>query len=199
MYASNRMMVVMLSLFLCGIAHAESNWSIRVGAHFVEPDSDNGGLVDVKSGVSPTFDITYRINPNWHLEILAAVPFNHDIALVGGTKVAATDQLPPTVSLQYHFLPDATFRPFVGLGANATIFFNEETTGALSGTVLNLDPSFGLAASLGADMQIGKNWFASAVVRHIEIETDATLDGVDIGSVTIDPIVYGLNLGWRFD
>ena len=84
--------ISLLSALFCGAALAESNWSLRVGAHTVEPDSDNGGLVQVDSGTSLTFDITYRINPNWRVEILAAAPFNHEISLVGATKVAETDQ-----------------------------------------------------------------------------------------------------------
>lgn len=183
---------------LCGIAQAESNWSLRVGAHSVDPDSDNGAVVTVDAGTSLTFDVTYRFNPNWRLEILAAAPFTHDINLIGGSKVAETDQLPPTVSLQYFFLPEQAFSPFVGIGANATIFFNEETSGALAGTDLELDASFGLAASLGADIQLSDNWFATAVVRYMDIESDATLDGASIGTVRIDPIAFGLSLGWRF-
>ena len=189
----------LLTTLLCGVASAESNWSLRVGVHMVEPDSDNGGLVQVDSATSLTFDITYRINPNWRVEILAAAPFNHDINLVGAAKVAEADHLPPTVSVQYFFLPENSFSPFIGLGANATIFFNEETSGALAGTTLELDTSIGVAASLGADIRLSKNMFATGVVRFIDIETDASLDGVDIGTVAIDPVVFGLSLGWQFD
>ena len=46
---------------------------------------------------------------------------------------------------------------------------------------------------------LGKNMFATGIVRFIDIETDASLDGVDIGTVVIDPVVFGLSVGWRFD
>ncbi|XLM23340.1 OmpW family protein, partial [Chromobacterium piscinae] len=32
--------------------------------------------------------------------------------------------LPPTLTLQYHFMPEATFRPYVGAGINYTRFYS---------------------------------------------------------------------------
>jgi len=37
-------------------------------------------------------------------------------------------------------------RPYVGAGLNYTAFYDEETRGALSGSQLTLNESFGLAA-----------------------------------------------------
>ncbi len=87
---------------------------------------------------------------------------------------------------------------YVGAGINWTIFFDESTTGALEGANLELDDSVGLALQVGADYDIGENWFINADVRYIDIETDATLDGAALETVKIDPWVIGLNLGWRF-
>ena len=57
---------------------------------------------------------------NWAVELLAAYPFEHDIYLVDGPEVGSTKHLPPTVSLQYHFMPDSTFQPYLGAGVNYT-------------------------------------------------------------------------------
>ncbi len=112
--------------------------------------------------------------------------------------IGDTKQLPPTISVQYHFLPDSNFRPYVGLGLNYTFFFDESTEGALSGSDLKLDDSWGLAAQVGMDFDVAPNWFLNVDVRYIDIESKAKLDGVSIGTVEIDPWVVGFNVGTRF-
>jgi outer membrane protein len=145
-----------------------------------------------------TFNLTYLFTENWGLEVLAALPFSHDINLNAGGRVAETKHLPPTVSVQYHFLPNAKFRPYIGVGLNYTNFFDEKTTGALAGTALSLDNSFGAAAQLGADIAINDDWFFDVDVRWMDIDSDARLGGASIGSVAIDPIAFGVSFGRKF-
>jgi outer membrane protein len=45
---------------------------------------------------------------------------------------------------------------------------------------------------------MNEKWLFSLNTRYIDIETDATLDGADLGTVEIDPWVYGLHLGFKF-
>ena len=190
-----------LALLLAGGAGAAnaSDWIVRVGGHYVDPKSDNHEVVSVDSGQSLTFNATYMLAPHWGVELLAAWPFSHDITLnADGSKVAETKHLPPTLSLQYHFLPDGKIRPYVGAGLNATIFFDEKTSGALAGTDLSLDDSFGAAAQLGVDFALSGDWLLNVDARWIDIDTDARLDGTGIGSVAIDPYAFGISVGRRF-
>lgn len=114
-------------------------------------------------------------------------------------EVAETKHLPPVVSVQYYFTPKASVRPYVGLGVNYTYFFDEKTKGALEGTTIDLDDSFGPAAQIGVDVDVGKNWFVSADVRYIGIETTATLGGgLGTVDVEINPLVYSVAVGTRF-
>lgn len=183
-------------------AYEKGDMLLRVGAGMVDPTSDNSDIVDVDDGVSLIFNGTYFLSPNLGLELLAAAPFSHDIELkADGSKVGEAKHLPPTLSLQYHFNTDAAFRPYVGAGLNYTLFFDEDTTGALSGTDLDLDASFGLAAQLGADFDISDTMFLNFDIRWMDIDTDATVsDGVTSLEidVEIDPMVYSIALGWRF-
>lgn len=187
-----------ISVSTQALAFEEGDWLVRFGASTVAPKSDNSPIVEVDDGTSLTFNFTYFMTANWGLEVLAAWPFEHDIDLIGGGKVADTEHLPPTVSMNYHFMPDAGFQPYLGVGLNYTTFFSTDTTGALEGTNLSLDDSWGLAYQLGADIPINDKWIFNLNVRYIDIETDATLDGVDIGTVEIDPWVYGLHVGFKF-
>lgn len=171
------------------VAHAQDagDWIWRMGIHNVRPKSDNHGIVNVDAGSSLTFNGTYLFAAHWGVELLAALPFEHDINLNGGGAVAETKHLPPTLSLQYHFNPSGSWRPYMGAGLNYTLFFDKKTTGALSGTDLELDPSCGPAAQFGLDVQVGRDWFANVDARWFDIDTDAKLNGSSLGRVEIDP------------
>lgn len=191
-----------LALAACGMASTGAlagDWLFRVGAHDVMPKSNNSPIANVDDGVSLTFSATWFATENWAVEVLGGLPFKHDINLnADGSRVASTKHLPPTVTLQYHFMPTARFRPYVGAGLNYTIFFDEETTGALAGSKLSLDDSFGLAAEIGADFALNDDWSVNVNLRWFDIDTDAKLNGSDIGTVEIDPYAVGLMVTRKF-
>jgi len=186
------------------LVHAQDpSWIVKVGVHSVDPKSDNGTLAggalksDVGSDVKPTITAEYMFTPAWGIEVLASLPWQHEVKL-NGVKAATTKQLPPTVSVQYHFNADSKVSPFVGLGLNYTTFFSERTTGALAGTRLSLDDSFGLAAHAGLDFRIDEHWLVALDARWIRIGTDARVNGAKVGTVRIDPFAYGFAVGYRF-
>lgn len=179
-------------------AHESGDWIVRGGFHTIDPKSDNHAVVEVDGDTMFTFSAIYMVSPHWGVELLAALPFEHDIALVDGPTVASTKHLPPTLSAIYHFTPDRALQPYVGLGLNVTLFFDEDTRGALAGSDLELDTSVGAAAVAGVDVDLGSNWFLNADLRYMDIETDARLDGADLGTVEIDPWAFGLSLAYRF-
>lgn len=181
------------------IAQEAGDWEVRTGPYVVAPKSGNHPVVNVDDGVALGLAFSWFWTDNVAIEILAATPFSHDINLnADGTQVGETRHLPPTVSVQYWFPTNSAFKPYVGAGINYTLFFDEETRGALEGVDLSLDGSFGLAAQLGADFELNDKWTIGANVRWIDIDTEAELDGTSIGDVEIDPIVYGVTLGYRF-
>lgn len=183
-------------------AYEAGDWLVRAGIWGVYPKSDNLSLgpnadINVDDGYSLGFNITYMATPNIGIELLLALPFNHDISL-GGTSIGSTDQLPPTLFLQYYFMPTGTIHPYVGIGLNYTFFFNEETSGPLTGTSLSLDSSWGVAGQAGIDIDVAPGWFVNAEVDYIDIDSKASVNGVGLGTVSIDPWVVGLNIGTRF-
>ncbi|KAF0570154.1 Outer membrane protein W precursor [Psychrobacter nivimaris] len=181
-------------------------WSVAAGAHYVDPKSDNGtvstGLgnfeVDVDGDVRPTISGEYFIANNVGVELLAAIPFHHDITLKAGdtTIDAKTQHLPPTLSVQYHFdgydLP-MNVKPFVGVGVNYTTFFEEKVYIPLAGDYdLELDDSVGVAGHVGLDIPFAPTEYFRIDARYMDIKTDASLNGTDIGEVDISPWVYGV-------
>ncbi|WP_285447696.1 OmpW family outer membrane protein [Xanthomonas sp. LMC-A-07] len=186
------------------LAQSKGDWLLGVGAHQVAPKSDNGSLaggtldVDVGTDIRPTITAEYFIADNWGIEVLAALPFEHDINIRGLGRVGSTKHLPPVVSLQYHFNSQGKVSPFVGAGINYTRFFSTETSGALAGNDLDLDASWGLAAHAGLDVKISDRGALRVDMRWIDIESDASLNGNRIGTVNIDPLVYGVAYVHRF-
>ena len=41
-------------------------------------------------------------------------------------------------------------------------------------------------------------WGISADLRYIKIESDLTLNGNDIGTLTVDPVVLGVSAAYHF-
>ena len=189
-----------LSMGFTGTAAAfePGDWLVRVGASYVSPASDNHETVSVESATSATINLSYMMTDVWALEVLAAWPFKHDLELQDGTKIGSTKQMPPTVSLQYHFQPTEKFQPYVGFGINYTNFFSEKTTGPLEGSDLNLGDSWGLAGQIGFDVLFNDDWFFNLDVRYIDIDTKAELDGTSLGKVEVDPWIFGGHIGFRF-
>jgi outer membrane protein len=187
-------------------AYETGTWLVRGGVHYIDPKSDNHDVVEVEGAAMASFNVTYMFAPNFGVEVLGSLPFEHDIELVdGGDTVGSVKHLPPTVSVVYHFLPDAPVKPYIGVGINYTLFFDEETSGALRNADLSLDPSLGAAFVFGVDVPLRDNWFVNADVRYIDIETDADVDlndgeggKLELEGIDIDPWVFGLTVGYQF-
>ncbi len=186
------------------LARSAGDWTVGAGVHQVNPKSDNGSVaggtldLDIGSSVRPTFTAEYFLSDRWGVEVLAAVPFQHDIGVKGVGKVGSTRHLPPTVSLQYHFNNGGRVSPFLGAGVNYTTFFSEDTTGALDGLDLELKDSWGLAAHAGLDFAVGDKGALRVDVRWIDIDADVKLEGAGIGTANIDPLAYGVTWVFRY-
>lgn len=185
------------------LAAGPGTWEFKFGAHHVNPKSDNGSLaagaldVEVGSNTRPTFNIAYWVTDNIQVDLLAAVPFQHDVEL-NGAKAAEFKHLPPTLTLQYHFAPGESICPYIGAGLNYTFVYDEETTGPIAAADLELDNSFGLSAVAGVEFKLDDKWALGADVRWIDIDADAEVNGDDVGTVNVDPIAFGVFLVYEF-
>ncbi len=208
-------------------AHEKGDWILRAGPIVVSPHEDSDAIdvaglvtlagVDIDNSTQLGLTGVYMLSDNVGVEVLAATPFKHDIS-VSGTGISAGDtrHLPPTVSLQYYFGDSSSqLRPYVGVGANTTIFFDEDVDNelnvALDGIVglpvgsvnakLELDQSWGLAAQAGFDYSLNSNWMINGAVWIIDIDTEATIKTAVANvkfDVEIDPVVYILSIGYKF-
>lgn len=195
-------------------AHEAGDFFVRVGAAQVSPDASSdtvlGGGIDVEDSTSLGISGTWFMGSHLGLEVLGALPFEHDIVgsgILDGVDLGSTKHLPPTVSLQYYPLGESDFQIYVGIGINYTTFFSTETSATLDtalggNTELSLDDSTGVAFQVGADWKLGNNFYLNAAIWKIDIETtaDISVDGADAASVDviIDPMVAMLGIGFSF-
>ena len=202
------------------VAYEAGDWLIRGRVIAVVPhDSSNtvtlsgasiGGKLGVDSDVVPEIDFTYMLTRNWGLELILASS-KHDIKAKGGalgplSNIIDARTLPPTLTLQYHFMPDSRYQPYAGVGINYTLFFDEDASSGLKAlgagkAHVDLDPSIGIAFQVGMDVAIDNDWFMNFDVKYIDMNTDASIS-TNIGKVKvdvdIDPWIYGIGIGRRF-
>ena len=178
-------------------AQSQGDWTFGAGIINVNPKSGNGTLAGAPTTINDSTQLSltaeYFIRDNLGIELLAATPFEHDIA-IGGGYAGTAKQLPPTLSLNYHFPTRGKIKPFLGVGVNYTTFFEESSPLG----VLSLDDSWGLAINAGADWQVSDNGALRLNVRYMDIDSDATLNGAPIGTAEIDPLIVGIAYVHRF-
>ena len=182
---------------------AKSPWMIRGRIVGIIPDESSSlnpaiGKIDADAAVMPEIDISYFFTPNIAVELIAATT-NHDMSvdLTGGGNLDLGDVwvLPPTLLLQYHFMPDGEFRPYVGAGVNYTHLYSADDTATTS---VNYDGGFGFALQAGVDVPISGNWSWNFDVKKIWVNVDATVNGAVTADVDLDPWVIGTGIGYRF-
>ena len=164
---------LLMALASPALATEAGDWSFSFGVHSVDPASDNGTLADGAFDVSVAQRLAthdYRgvlLQPEPGLEVLASLPFDHDISL-NGVEAGSTKHLPPTFTLQYHF-DGKTVSPFIGAGINYTLFYDQDTTGPLEGAELDLGNSWGLTARAGLDFKLWDNQAIRVDIRWMDI------------------------------
>ena len=188
-------------------AFADSgDWLIRLRAIDVMPNESAsidpiGGDVDIDNSIVPELDITYFFQDQWAVELILGVT-PHDVAAVGTAAgdidLGDVTLLPPTLTVQYHFNPEGTVRPYAGAGINYTHFFDESLPSGSALSTIDYDSSLGLAVQAGIDFDMGNDWFFNVDAKYIDINTDVTIDGAITADVDIDPVIIGLGFGRRF-
>lgn len=198
------------------VAIEAGDFLIRVRAIGIVPDADSGNIsglpvpsgLDAQYAVVPEIDFTYMITDHIGAELIAAISY-HDLdttgVIAGIGRGATTWLLPPTLLLQYHFLPQAKIRPYVGVGLNVTIPFGENADSSLEAvlgpTEVDIDPSVSYALQAGVDVEITDRLFLNLDFKYIDIDVDAHLRSGGVTrsvDVAIDPFVAGLGIGFRF-
>ncbi len=174
-------------------AHAQiSQGDVLVRAHaiIVAPNERSGAVtpgfpgseLGVDDSFAPEVDFTYMLTDHLGTELILATTRHSVIGrgtIAALDKIASTWVLPPTLTLQYHFMPKAHVRPYLGAGVSYTIFYSAKASGALvkaiGATGVRLGDSFGYALQAGIDLDVSKRVFVNLDVKYIDIDTTARL------------------------
>lgn len=186
--------VVALGLMQAGSAAAEENWMWRLRAIHIAPDASSGPVtgVDASSETVPELDFTYFINKNVGLELILGTA-RHQVTL-NGANLGKVSLLPPTLTVQYHFMADQKIKPYVGAGVNYTRFYSVSLNSPLD-VERN---SWGAALQAGVDVALDKSSYVNFDVKKLYIETDVKSGGAYLTTLKINPVVWGIGYGRRF-
>jgi outer membrane protein len=179
----------------------ESPWMVRVRATNLNWDNGQTSTVqaldvNAKDKTIPEFDISYFFNKNIAAELVLTYPQKVDLR-AGSTKIAEVKALPPTLLLQYHFTDFGPLKPYVGAGVNYTRFSSYKDLN--SGFNTSADKSsVGLAAQVGADYMLTKNWGINLDVKYIKIKTEVYSAGTHVGNLDLSPIATSVGVTYKF-
>ena len=197
---------VLAAAIFANAAAASDSWLIRVRGINMNPDVSStvnviGGQVDIDDDTVPELDITYFFTDNIAAELILATT-RHDVrdngSTLGDVDLGRVSLLPPTLTAQWHFLPDDQVRPYVGAGLNYTIFYDESAPGGAV-TSINYENNIGYALQAGVDFGIDEHWGVNLDLKKIWLQSDVTLNGGAItADVDLDPWVFGLGVAYRF-
>lgn len=190
----------------------ENTSSVKVDRGNVMGLNNLGGKATLDNDTQLGLNFAYMVTDHWGVELLAATPFKHDVAIkgtVGGAadgKLGSLKHLPPTLSAVFYPLDAGNkFQPYAGLGLNYTWFFDEKVSSAAKAGGFNnfrVQNSWGWAAQLGADYMLTDNLMLNGQVRYIDIKTNAYVNvGNDARAkvkVNVEPLVYMVGLGYKF-
>jgi outer membrane protein len=166
---------------------------VRVRAVYLDSaNKDSTGLgLTINNKTLPEVDFSYFITPNIAAELILTYPQKHRL-YSNGTEIGTLKHLPPTLTLQYHFSPNATVRPYVGAGVN----FAPAVEAALHPTIKR--NSWGLAGQVGVDVAIAKNTYLNFDLKKVSLGTTVYSSGTSVGKFKVNPTLASVGLGWRF-
>ncbi len=193
---------------------ASADWIVRAGGAYMVTEQ---GDINVGTSSELDFDddgpvvagdITWLPNEHIGIELWSSYTFNSGIFFQdGGARrgVDDVDFLAPTLTLQWHFNRDGWFRPYLGVGGAYVMMDGSRLD------YVGIDDDFGWTAGGGIDMgQPSRGWFVNAYAKYIDFSPEAKVNTnpafpipggsteYDLGNWDINPMVYGINIGYRF-
>jgi OmpA-OmpF porin, OOP family len=148
---------------------------------------------------APELDAEYFFTSHWSAELALNFPQVHALVVqntalgAGSVNLGGFRLMPDFLTVKYGFLPEQAFRPYVGIGVNVTsIYAQHSAPFTLSKT------TGGPAAQAGFDIRLTNHWSLNADVKWARSRPAVDLDGQSIGHLKLDPVLFGVGIGYRF-
>ena len=183
------------------VAAKESPWLVRARVVHLNMANTNNTTVaglTVNDKTIPEVDISYFFTKNIAAELILTVPQKHHVYL-SGTDLGTFKHLPPTLTVQYHFTDFTGYKPYVCAGLNYTQITAEKiSAGGGTNNVTLSDKSIGGALQAGVDIPLTKQVSLNIDVKKVYIKSHVYVGGTDVGTLKLDPVVFGVGVGYRF-
>jgi len=207
-------------------AHQAGDIIVRAGAITVQTKEntssvkvDRGGLAGADLGGKATLgndtqlglNFAYMVTDHFGVELLAASPFKHDVAIKGTAggiadgKLGSLKHLPPTLSAVFYPLDSkSAFQPYVGAGVTYTWFFDEKVGSSATAAGFDnfrVNNTWGWTAQVGADYMLTDKLMVNGQIRYIDIDTTAYVNYNGLRAkvnIEVEPLVYMVGLGYKF-
>lgn len=203
---------ILTVISVMAFAQQKGEWRARLRATYILPDasatiSTIGGSADISKQVIPELDFTYFIVDRVSANLILGTS-RHEVTAtntdLGDVDLGKVWLLPPTLTFLYHQPLPGGVVPYIGAGVNYTIFYGVKEGPAIAD--ISYKNKFGFAAQLGADFDIGKNWFVNVDAKKIWLETENTVTTISsvAGGATvtadtkINPWLLSLGVGLKF-
>ncbi len=226
------LVLALTAAFLPALAQAEAgDWVVRLRATNINPSESSklgettdkaygagnaaalygnaSANLEVDSNTIPELDISYYFTKNIAAELILALGTKHDVNVSSAgavnPKLGEVNLLPPTLTAQWHFLPDQTFDPYVGAGVSYVRAMDNGLTANAGGVgyPIRIDRNnWGYALQAGLDVNLADKWLLNFDVKKIYFDTDVKLNlggGYrKIDNLDIDPWVVSVGFGKKF-
>lgn len=196
-------------------AHEAGDIIVRAGAiHLSTNESSSrvklgGEKIPAKAKIDNDtqlgLNFAYMVTDHIGVELLAASPFELTAkgkGALAGNKLGKFKALPPTLSAVYYPMnKTSAFQPYVGLGVNRTLFYNEKANKSQGFNAMRVQNTWGWAAQIGADYMLTDKLMINGQVRYIDIDTKARVYAGDTKAkvdINVKPVVYMVGLGYKF-
>ena len=195
--------LLFLGSMLFALTINAQTWQVRLRGVSVQPIEKSdvsaiGGDVNISNAFIPELDFTYFFNKNVAAELILGTTKHKVVdekSALGDVDLGSVWLLPPTLTLQYHFYPTKTLKPYVGAGLNYTIFYNAKP-GQFND--ISYDNKVGFALQGGVDYFLSDKYFLNLDVKKVFLKTDVEVNGSIPAEVNIDPLLIGFGIGMKF-
>jgi outer membrane protein len=201
-------------------AQSQGEWLAKIGVNRISPDVTSGDVTapskpgvkaEVGADAKPIFSVGYMFTDHIGTELMLGVPYKHTLygagSIQGTGKLGTAEALPPTIFAQYHFFePNATVRPYAGIGYTYA-YFRKETGSAQLTAVLNtggtpvtyeLDAKHAGSLVLGATAKLSELYYADVNVVKTKLKTTAHFSTGQTLDIKLDPLAISVSVGRRF-
>jgi outer membrane protein len=161
--------------------------------------------LDVNSNVIPEIDFSYYLTDNIAAELILALGTRHDVKIKPITSsnnadLGSINILPPTLTIQWHFNPDESFDPYLGVGATyARVMDNRLDLCCTNNLPIHVERNnFGPTIQAGFDFNIDDTYLLNVDVKRSWIKADVTTGDDLIDELDINPWIVSVGVGMRF-